>query len=208
MSMDVTRLQALVKEAKDQARTLDDRIKRQHQKAQSRRRQEEAKLRRLRQVGLRIVAIARNAMHTLEKWLSEKLPSVDDAEREMMLEEIAEEFGSLHVDNINRMLEPIAKQEAALLKEAKAGVASCDLHSWVCQQNVGKGVAPSVGAILRQRSRYDSMSQTTMDGIEERAAGRSASYKWIARWRSKWRMPKGKIQDRDALPPAELSEKV
>ena len=71
-----------------------------------------------------------NAVDTLEKWLSEQLPSVEEAEREKILAQIADEFMCLHAGHINLMLEPIAKHEAALLKEAKAGVASCDLHSW------------------------------------------------------------------------------
>ena len=125
-----------------------------------------------------------------------------------MLADIADEFVSLRVDRINVMLEPITKHDISLLKEARAAAASCDLRSWVCEQNVAKGVAPTVGAIIHQRGRMEPMAHGTMNDNEESPPGRSASYKWIARWRSKWHMPKSKIQDRDGLPLAELREKV
>ena len=41
-----------------------------------------------------------------------------------------------------------------------------------------------------------------------RSGSRWASYKWISRWRKKWRMPKAKIQDRDSPTPSEMREKV
>ena len=194
--------------AKAQTRALDDRIRCHRHNTQSRNRRGAAKLRHLRQVGLRILAIPDSAYEALEQWLPLKLPHVDQVERDTLLTQIADEFISLDVDSINLMLEPIAKHETSLLKEAKAAAASCGLRSWVCHQNVAKGVAPTVGAILRQRSRMEPIAQSTVNDNEGNPQGRSASYKWIARWRSKWHMPKAKIQGRDVLSPPELREKA
>ena len=64
---------------------------------------------------------------------------------------ITDEFIAMPVHRINVMLEPVAKRDICLLKEANEEVAKCDLHLWVCQQNQEKGLAPSVGAIIQQK---------------------------------------------------------
>ena len=123
--------------------------------------------------------------------------------------DIVDEFISLDINTIVHMLEPIAHRDKGLLQEAKAAITQCDLHMWVCEQNIQKGLAPTVGALLRQRHRLsEKVGESISDEPIATSKGRWASYKWISRWRKNWKLPKGKIQDRDAPTPAEMTEKV
>ena len=87
-------------------------------------------------------------------------------------------------------------------------IAEYELHSWACRQNVEKGLAPSVGALIRQRDGKGEEAKGVLSSEPRRSRSRWASYKWISRWRKKWRMPKAKIQDRDSPTPSEMREKV
>ena len=187
---------------------MNEKLRAQKKSAKSRMQREEAKSLRLRQVGFRILTLAQHEEKASDKWLSVKLPSLQADERYKLLTEIVDDFISLDIENIIRMLEPIAHNDKVLSEEAKAAIASCDLHSWVCQQNIQKGLAPTVGAIIRQRVRVNENAGYFIPDEPNIRKGRWASYKWISRWRKKWRMPKGKIQDRDAPTPSEITEKV
>ena len=86
----------------------------------------------------------------LDKWLSVKLPLLQGDERCSLVSNIVDEFTALEIDDIVRMQEPIAHSDKVLLEKAKAEIAECELHSWVCRQNVEKGLAPTVGALIQQ----------------------------------------------------------
>ena len=125
------------------------------------------------------------------------------------MSDIVDELISLDIDTIVHMVEPIAHRDKGLLQEAKAAITQCDLHLWVCEQNIQKELALTVGALLRQRHRLsEKVGESNSDEPIAASKGRWASYKWISRWRKNWKLPKGKIQDRDALIPSEMTEKV
>jgi len=208
MSSHVEKLEAQMKEAKTQAKIVAQQIRSQRKCCQARMRRGESQMLHLRAVGLRILAIALDAMQALEQWLLVKLPGADLTERTTMHAAITDEFIAMPVHRINVMLEPVAKRDISLLKEANQEVAKCDLHLWVCQQNLEKGLAPSVGAIMQQKNRRESVASTYAEQEDKRAPGRSAAYKWIGRWTRRWRMPKSKIQDRDMLSASVLRRKV
>ena len=197
-----------MREAKEQARLLHERLRAQRKLCKSRaHRQEENKIR-VKQVGFRILALAEHEEKTLASWLSVKLPTLQAEARHELLTDIVDEFIKLDIEKIIGMREPIAPKEKVLLDEAKAAVARCELHSWVCEQNTQKGLAPSVGALIRQR---DVMGGIASKVSSEEAGSRKtrwASYKWVSRWRKKWNMPKAKIQDRDSPTPSEMRSKV
>ena len=151
MSSHVEKLEAQMKEAKTQAKIVAQQIRSQRKCCQARMRRGESQMLHLRAVGLRILAIALDAMQALEQWLLVKLPGADLTERTTMHTAITDEFIAMPVHRINVMLEPVAKRDISLLKEANQEVAKCDLHLWVCQQNLEKGLAPSVGAIMQQK---------------------------------------------------------
>ena len=153
MSSSVKMLEAQRQEAKTQARLVNGKLRAQRNLIKCRKGREEAKSNRLRKVGFRILALAQDAQKTLDRWLSVKLPELQADDRYKLMEEIVDEFISLDIDNILGMLEPIARSDTRLLEEAKAAISSCDLHSWVCQQNIQKGLAPTVGAMVRKRQR-------------------------------------------------------
>ena len=125
------------------------------------------------------------------------------------MSDIVDELISLDIDTIVHMVEPIAHRDKGLLQEAKAAITQCDLHLWVCEQNIQKELALTVGALLRQRHRLsEKVGESNSDEPIAASKGRWACYKWISRWRKNWKLPKGKIQDRDALIPSEMTEKV
>ena len=208
MSSSVKMLEAQRQEAKTQARLVNEKLRAQRNLVKCRKGREETKSNRLRKVGFRILALAQEAQKTLDRWLSVKLPELQADDRYKLMEEIVDEFISLDIDNIVGMLEPIARSDTRLLEEAKAAISSCDLHSWVCQQNIRKGLAPTVGAMVRKRQRLSEQAGGPTSDEAVTRKGRWGSYKWISRWRKKLGMPKGKIQDRDAPTPSEMTEKV
>ena len=198
-----------MQEARAQARLVNERLRAHRLSARSCQRREEAKRLHLRQVGLRIVALVEHDEEkVLDKWLSVKLPLLQGDERCNLLSELLDEFAALEIDKIVRMLEPTAHSDRALLEEAKAEIAECELHSWVCRQNVEKGLAPTVGALIRQRDGKGEEAIDVLSCEPRRSRSRWASYKWLSRWRKKWSMPKAKIQDRDSPTPSEMREKV
>ena len=202
-------LEAQLCEVKAQARLVNEKLRAHRKSAKSRQQREEAKRIHLKQVGWRIIALAHHEEEkALDKWLSVKLPTLQAGERYNLLTEMVDEFTTLDIDNIMGMLEPIAHSDQVLLEEAKAEVAKCELHSWVCQQNIEKGLAPAVGALIQQRDGKGENVEGVVSYEPSRSRSRWASYKWISRWRKKWRMPKAKIQDRDSPTPSEMREKV
>ena len=198
-----------MREAKAQARLVNERLRAQRKAASSCLRREEAKRFHVRQVGWRIVALVKHDEEkVLDKWLSVKLPLLQGDERCNLLSELLDEFAALEIDKIVRMLEPTAHSDRALLEEAKAEIARYELHSWVCQQNVEKGLAPTVGAIIQQRGGTGEKVEGVVSDGPGRSRGRWASYKWISRWRKEWKMPKAKIHGRDTPTPSDMREKV
>ena len=151
MASNVKILEAQMREAKAQARLVNERLRAQRKSAKSCLRREEAKRLHLKQVGWRIVALAEHDEEkVLDKWLSVKLPHLQGEERCNLLSNILDEFTALEIDDIVRMLEPTAHSDKVLLEKAKAEIAKFELHSWVCRQNVERGLAPTVGALIQQ----------------------------------------------------------
>ena len=202
-------LEAQLREAKAEARLVAAKLRAQKRSEKGRKQREDARTLRLKQVGFRILALAKDEQKALDKWLALKLPALQPDERYRLMTDIVDEFISLDIDTIVHSLEPIAHSDKGLLQEAKAAIARCDLHLWVCEQNIQKGLAPTVGALLRQRScLIEKVGEFMSDEPITASKGRWASYKWISRWRKNWKMPKGKIHDRDTPTPSEMTEKV
>ena len=202
-------LEAQLREAKAEARLVAAKLRAQKRSEKGRKQREDARSLRLKQVGFRILALAKDEQKALDKWLAFKLPALQPDERHRLMTDIVDEFISLDIDTIVHALEPIAHGDNGLLQEAKAAIARCDLHLWVCEQNIQKGLAPTVGALLRQRSRLiEKVGEFISDAPIAASKGRWASYTWISRWRKNWKLPKGKIHDRDTPTPSEMREKV
>ena len=136
-----------------------------------------------------------------------KLPGADLTERTTIHTAITDEFIAMSVDRINIMLEPAAKQDISLLQEAHQEVAKCDLHFWVCQQNLEKGLAPSMGAIIHFL--VESVSPRRVRNNKRRELlDDQRPTSGFGRWTRRWCMPKSKIQDRDKLSASVLRRKV
>ena len=183
-------------------------IRKQKDVLRNRARKQEAKKSRLIQVGLRIVLIATHAVMAVERWLQMKMPASDDPERHALRDNILDKFNAMTVTDINAMLEPLAKQDIALLKEAQAESAKYSLYEWVCEQNTIKGVAPSVSAIIKQKLRREPLASEEDSVPAASTRTKWAEYKWISKWTRKWKMPKGIIHDRDTPGPGQLRDKV
>ena len=94
--------------------------------------------------------------------------------------------------------EPVKRK----LNEADALAAQFSVWGWVDLQNRSAGVALSVAVVIEQRNlRF----QETKSGIwgELTAASstqKSASYKWVARWKRDWNLAFGKASEHEVLP--------
>jgi hypothetical protein len=77
------------------------------------------------------------------------------------------------------------------------------LLGWVHEQNVGKGLAPSAGAVLRQWS-----AGSSTDARVAMPCSRRSKYRWLRRWMLRWGGRKGVFKVGDRLPLHLVREKV
>ena len=104
-------------------------------------------------VGFRVLALASDAPEALCRWLELQMPTADETQTTAKHTQTIDEFVTLDIDLIVTMLEPIAKADMTLMREAKAMLKKWDLYSWVCEQNVVKGWVRSFSSeIAWQRS--------------------------------------------------------
>ena len=88
--------------------------------------------------------------------------------------QIIDELVALDIDVIVTMLEPIARADMAVLREAKARLKKWDLYSWVCERNVVKGGGIKCGfnhSAARLLSRGPSKCQGPRACSEEKSLG-------------------------------------
>ena len=208
MSSDVKSLQLQLQLARSLAKSVRRELRAHQKSAQQSSRRAEANEARIKAVGFRVLALASDAPQALRRWLELKLPTGDKMQTTAMHTQIIDEFVALDTDIIVTMLEPIARADVAVLRDAKAMLKKWDLYSWVCEQNVVKGLAPSVAAIIQQRDCLAEVRASAGSDVPALKRSRSASYKWLSKWRQKWIMPKGKIGHKDMPTPSEMRLKV
>ena len=95
---------------------------------------------------------------------------------------------------------PPDRQGKARLREARAFMTEQQLHAWVAHQNESHGVAPTVGDALRRRDELAAAHVQEMGRAPLWSVGKSASYKWAASFRRRWRLGLRHPHAREAVP--------
>ena len=119
------------------------------------RREELAKDRR-RRVGLRILAIASDALTLLKSYLKLELSIVAELVADAEYEEISQEFMALTPAAVNALTDQMDATRCADLQQAIDWTIKSELHAWTSFQNLAKGVAPTAGVMIRQRQEIQS----------------------------------------------------
>lgn len=102
---------------------------------------------------------------------------------------------------------PLPRRAARAASAADAFLREQQLHEWVRRQNIGHGVAPMTGVLLRAiRSARASNGAVGVAGRP--AATKKVDFQWLRRWRRRWRVTLGRIPCRDEVPPADRRAKA
>ena len=130
------------------------------------------------------------------------------ADAEEVEEKLGAKFLATSAETLAEMLNPSSLPNQKLLKDARAFAVEMLLTSWVCQQNVDKGVTPTVGDIIQQRAHelaamHGSCSSTLATSFEL-----SAEYKWSKSFRKRWKLGQGKTAEREEVPLHEMRTKA
>ena len=160
------------------------------------RRVELAKDRR-RRVGLRILAIASDALTFLKSYLKSELSTVSELVADSEYEEISKEFLALSPGAVNALTDDMDDTRCADLQQAIDWTIKSELHAWTSFQNLAKGLAPTAGMMIRQKQELQSRVMQPLEMTNKRSTQRSATYKWLSSWRRKWAMPSGRFGHRD-----------
>ena len=208
MPSSVASLQEQRRVANEDAKRLTRLLKRsREQQASSSRKAAKDKARR-RAVGLRILAVTPDGTAPLQRYLTMQLTGESQESIDAEYEDIVRHFLEMTPEAISVLAEPIAAETPVELQEAVDFAVKWELHSWTALQNVSKGVAPTVATLLNERKRLCGSVVQTVGLPQRKENSRSASYKWLTRWRRRWGMPKGRFAHQDKPTVAEMRAKA
>ena len=88
---------------------------------------------------------------------------------------------------------PATVMERRRLHRAQKWMKESDLHEWLEQQNVGKGIAPVSSVLLQEANR---LLGAAVEGPRG-APSRKSRLQWLRRWRRRWRVRLGRVQAAD-----------
>ena len=160
-------------------------------------RMEELVKNRTRRVGLRILAIATDATTFLKSYLKSELSKESALVADSGYEAISKEFLILSLAAVNALTDHMDATIWPDLQQAIDWTIKSELHAWTSFQNLAKGIAPTAGAMIRQRQELQSRVMQPLEVHQPMSTKRSAAYKWLSSWRRKWAMPSGRFGHRD-----------
>ena len=105
-----------------------------------------------------------------------------------------------------RLLEPRRAVEAARLHAAQAFSIEHGVHVWLAERNTAGGVAPVISSVLERR--HDLSPLRGHAAGPRLQLGKWGYYKWVTRWRRKWRVSKARAHPRDVLETAVARKKA
>ena len=199
-SLDVAELTACCKSAHEQQQIIKDtlrRIQRREEKARARSR---ASWQNMITFGVMVLAIVGPEFSWVPNLLS-RFQQTGDTEE--VQDEISKKYLELSTEELHRLLAPTERQTVKRqLNQAHAFAAQFSVWSWVDLQNRSAGVAPSVADVIEQRNLRFSETQSGIWGEFTAASStqKSASYKWVARWKRDWNLAFGKASEHEVLP--------
>ena len=105
-----------------------------------------------------------------------------------------------------RLLEPRRAVEAARLRAAQAFSIEHGVHVWLAERNTAGGVAPVISSVLERR--HDLSPLRGHAAGPRLQLGKWGYYKWVARWRKRWRVRKARAHPREVLETAVARNKA
>ena len=106
---------------------------------------------RRRRIGLRILAMASDALTLWKSHLKSELSIVSELVADSEYEEISKEFLALSAAEVNALTDHMDATRCTGLQQAIDWTVKLALHAWTSYQNLAKGIAPTVGVKIRQR---------------------------------------------------------
>ena len=82
-----------------------------------------------------------------------------------------------------------------------------ELHEWIHEQNVTKGVAPSNDRILKEAERLEEGPEK-VTSLQRIGRSEPARTKWMQRFKRRWMIKRGRIQPGECVPQSEAQAKV
>ena len=164
----------------------------------------QAQTERRNQIGLCIVAMARDESTALKAFVSQVCSNMDSEEVDQKTNAIIQDFLNLSEDGIATLIEPKTAASKKVVADAMRFLLKFELFSWTFDQNMQKGVAPTIEATMQhQRILRNNISQRLIRVDAHADSSKSAQYKWVKRWRTQWGMPKGRFRPKD-MPSVDL----
>ena len=208
MASTLVKLDKQRKQAREESKRLTRLLKQsRHQLTVLSRRDELARDRR-RRVGLRILVIATDATTFLKSYLKSELSTESELVADSEYEEISKEFLALGAAADNALKDHMDATRCPDLQQAIDWTIKSELHAWTSFQNLAKGIAPTAGAMIRQRQGLQNRVMQPLGVHQPRSTKRSATYKWLSSWRRNWAMPSGRFSHRDTPSVEVMRDKV
>ena len=199
-SQDVAELAACCESALQQQRHIKETLRRINRREQKARARSRASWQNMISFGVVVLAIVGAEFSWVPNLLSRFQQTADP---EQVQDEITKKYLELSTEEIAQLLAPADGQTGKhQLNQAHAFAAQFSIWSWVDLQNRKAGVAPTVADVIEQRNLQLDKRKSSIWGEYPTASSmeKSASYKWVARWKRDWNLAVGKASEHEVLP--------
>ena len=200
LSQDVAELTACCASAHDQQKHVKEQLRRMQRRDQKARARSRASWQNMITFGVMVLAIGGAEFSWVPNLLSRFQQT---GEPEEVQDEITKKYLELSAEELKRLLEPEGRTSVKHpLNQAHAFAAQFSVWNWVDAQNSSAGVAPSVAEVIKQRNLRFNETQSGIWGEFTTALSteKSASYKWVARWKRDWNLAFGKASEHEVIP--------
>lgn len=116
----------------------------------------------------------------------------DERGPEDFVHRVSEKFLAMSDAEVTACVDDTTKGSAAKLA-AERFLLEYSVHSWIGEQNSKKGVAPSVGDIVRQVEETRRALQRRGQVVQQSKQTFHGAYKWIQRFRRRWRVRSAQV---------------
>jgi hypothetical protein len=118
-------------------------------------------------------------------------------------------YRSLSTHDVGNLFKnPSSKKHAGQMSKAQKHVAEHDLHQWVEEQNIKKGIAPPSGTVLKKMHRIRQEQESASGALSFPAQLQRSKLQWLKRWRRRWCVVQGRIQLREHVTAEEAMAKA
>jgi len=142
----------------------------------------------------------------LTQWKKSSQPDIDD-----FMDNICKKYVALTDVELSERLDPHSQRSKSLLRQAEAFATKFRLHVWVEKMNQQKGIAPSISDALQQRQEFTTaleLSRTDLSQNSKYSTRAAAGYKWVRRFKRKWRLRSHQAGAREHVPLEDARKKV